>query len=87
MKQQQQHKYLSHQQAEQPNYGFPHDHQSKKVHEVPVMNSKRFIMVKVTAALFKNIFGGDCRNVADAREFNFPTSFYEHLFNMESVSE
>lgn len=90
-----QHEYLSHQ--KQPNYneqnyipqavqryGFPLDFESKKVHEVPVINSKRFIMVKVTVALFKNIFGD--HNVADAREFNFPTSFYEHILGSVSVS-
>ena len=78
-----QHEYQSHQ--KQNNYvpqTIPLEQQFKKVHEVPVMNSKRFIMVKVTVALFKNIFGG--RNVADAREFNFPTSFYEYILNTVS---
>ena len=48
------------------------------------MNSKRFIMVKVSAALFKNIFGD--RNVADLCEFNFPSSFYDQFLCFESVN-
>lgn len=87
----QQHAYLSQQQQQsnhvpqiEPRHGLSIDNQSKKVQEVPLMNSKRFIMVKLTVALFKSIFGD--RTVADAREFNFPCSFYEYFVNMDLVS-
>ncbi|CAO1315205.1 unnamed protein product [Diamesa tonsa] len=69
-------------QTEQVN-GLPLVHQPEKVREVPVMKSKLFIMVKVTVTLFKNIFGN--RFVADAREFNFPTSFFEHIVKSQTV--
>lgn len=68
----------------EPRHGLPIEIQSKKVQEVPVMNSKRFIMVKLTVDLFKSIFGD--RTVADACEINFPCCFYEYFNNMDSVS-